>query len=417
MSFSEKQKEFFREASHRWNIKTGATRSGKTYMDYFLIPMRIREVAGLPGLIVIIGYTKGSLQKNVIKPLQDIWGTELVSDIKSDNTATMFGETVYCLGADKVTRVNVIRGSSIKYCYGDEVVTWAEEIFTMLKSRLDKDYSKFDGTCNPENPEHWFHRFLFDDDPDIDKYVQNYTIFDNPFLPESVKKNLCAEYKGTVYYNRYILGQWTRAEGLIYKLFADDMSNNKTLLVKSAPYISRIVVGVDFGGTGSAHTFVATGFDHSGQNLYALLSERHTNENNDIDPDKLGQLFVDFINRVIMMYSFPSAVYCDSAEQTLILGLKSAARKNGLAGLNIQNALKTTINDRIRCAVRLMAQKRLKLVELGTETLQKAFCTAVWNSKNKTEDERLDDGTSDIDTLDAFEYTYEREISKLIKYE
>lgn len=46
-----------------------------------------------------------------------------------------------------------------------------------------------------------------------------------------------------------------------------------------------------------------------------------------------------------------------------------------------------------------------------------ALCGALWNPKNLTEDERLDDGTSDIDSLDAFEYTFERDISRFIRYE
>ena len=154
MGFTPKQREFLDNANHRWNIKEGATRSGKTYLDYFVIPRRIRRVAGLPGLIVILGNTKGTLQRNIIEPLQDMYSTELVSSIRSDNTAMLFGEKAYCLGADKVNQVNRIRGSSIKYCYGDEMATWHEDVFTMLKSRLDKPYSRFDGTLNPENPHH-----------------------------------------------------------------------------------------------------------------------------------------------------------------------------------------------------------------------------------------------------------------------
>ena len=62
----------------------------------------------------------------------------------------MFGEDVYCLGAEKVSQVSKIRGSSLKYCYGDEVVDWNQDVFNMLKSRLDKPYSCFDGACNPD---------------------------------------------------------------------------------------------------------------------------------------------------------------------------------------------------------------------------------------------------------------------------
>lgn len=386
-------------------------------MDYYVIPKRIRAVSGKEGLTVILGHTKGTIQRNIIEPLQSIWGTALVGDIKSDNTAILFGEKVHCLGADKVTRVDVIRGSSIKYCYGDEIVTWNSEVFEMLKSRLDKPYSRFDGTCNPDNPNHWFYKFCYSDNG-ADKYIQEYSIYDNPFLDPTFIQSLENEYRGTVYFDRYILGHWTIAEGLIYKRFADDYSADKTMMIEHKPNaLSKIVVGVDFGGSGSAHTFVATGTDRANFNLYALLSERHENTEEQIDPERLGELFCEFIYKVIAMYGSPIVVYCDSAEQTLILGLRASAKKKGLGWLRIENALKTTINDRIRCTTRLMAQGRFYYMAHGCESLINALNGAVWNPKNLIKDERLDDGTSDIDTLDAFEYTFERDISKLIKYE
>lgn len=419
--FSEKQKEYFNKAVHRWNVKTGAARSGKTYMDYFVIPKRIRAVKGLDGLNVMLGHTQGTLQRNIIYPLQNIWGTNLVSNINSDNIAYMFGEPVHCLGADKITAVDRIRGMSIKYVYGDEVVTWHQEVFRMLESRLDKPYSRFDGTCNPDNPHHWFFEFLYKKEG-IDRYVQEYQIYDNPFLAEDVVRNMENEYRGSVDFDRLILGRWVAAEGIIYRRFSDDMSSEKRMLISAKPELSRVFIGVDFGGSGSAHTFVCTGSDRGYNNLYALLSERIACKNEkgqqiEIDPEKLGALFCDFVRRVIMMFGTPDVVYCDSAEQTLILGLKSSARKNGLGWLRIENALKTTINDRIRCAQRLMAQGRFYMLDTGCESLKDALCTAVWNPKETTSDVRLDDGTSDIDTLDAFEYTFERDITKFIKYE
>ncbi len=193
------------------------------------------------------------------------------------------------------------------------------------------------------------------------------------------------------------------------------------MILSKKPYVSRIVIGVDFGGSGSAHTFVATGTDRGYNNLYALMSERCACSENgkqiDIDPDKLGELFCEFVYRVIAIYGTPDVVYCDSAEQTLILGLRSTARKKGLSWLKIENALKTEINDRIRCTCRLMAQQRFFCMEHGCESLIDAFKTAVWDPKELTKDVRLDDGTSDIDTLDAFEYTFERDIARFIKYE
>lgn len=130
----------------------------------------------------------------------------------------MFGERVHCLGAEKVSQVAKIRGASIKYCYGDEVAEWNEEVFELLKSRLDKPYSCFDGALNPEGPNHWLKKFL---DSDADIYNQHYTIFDNPYLPDEFVEQLCKEYEGTVYYDRYIKGNWALAEGLIYPMYKD----------------------------------------------------------------------------------------------------------------------------------------------------------------------------------------------------
>lgn len=216
---SDKQREYRREATKTWNIKIGATRSGKTYGDYYLIPKRLLDVRGMDGLNVILGNTKGTIQRNIIEPMQNIWGADMVSSIRSDNTATMFGERVHCLGADNIKHVDRLRGQSVKYCYGDEVVTWAQEVFAMLQSRLDKEYSIFDGACNPEGPQHWFKKKLDAGGPDW--YVQHYTIDDNPFLPEKVKDRMKRDFAGTVYWGRYILGEWTQAEGLIYPMYTD----------------------------------------------------------------------------------------------------------------------------------------------------------------------------------------------------
>lgn len=218
MPFTEKQQEFFNNCNHRWNFKVGATRSGKTYGDYFWIPKRIRNRIDKPGLSVILGVSKSTIERNILEPMRTIWGQDLVRTISTDNTCYLFGERVHCLGAEKVSQVSKLRGTSIKYCYGDEVAEWNKEVFELLKSRLDKPYSCFDGALNPEGPNHWLKEFL---DSDADIYNQHYTIFDNPYLPEEFVEQLCKEYEGTVYYKRYIDGEWALAEGLIYPFYED----------------------------------------------------------------------------------------------------------------------------------------------------------------------------------------------------
>lgn len=217
MLLTPKQSEFVRSATHRWNFKGGATRSGKTYLDFkWMIPLRIRERIGQDGLTVVLGVTKSTIERNVLEPMRNLYGDALVGNISSDNTVMLFGEKCYALGAERVTQVSKIRGASIKYCYGDEVADWSEDVFALLKSRLDKPYSCFDGTYNPAYPGHWLKQFL---DSDADIFSQSYSIDDNPFLPREFVENLKREYAGTVFYDRYILGKWVKAEGLIYPFF------------------------------------------------------------------------------------------------------------------------------------------------------------------------------------------------------
>nr|DAS18906.1 MAG TPA: large terminase [Caudoviricetes sp.] len=403
MGFTAKQREYLDNADRRWNIKEGATRSGKTYLDYFVIPKRIRRVAGLPGLVVILGNTKGTLQRNIIEPLQAMYGISFVSDIKSDNTAMMFGEKVYCLGADKANQVNRIRGSSIKYCYGDEMATWHEEVFTMLKSRLDKAYSKFDGTLNPDNPNHWVKKFI---DSDADIYCQKYTIDDNPYLAPEFVSNLKREYAGTVYYDRYILGLWKAAEGVIYTHIADKPQD---FILSEAPQIVFATIGVDFGGNNSATAFNCTGFT---KGMRELVTLKEYYKKKIMSPAELEHDFVKFVKECLIYYNIAD-VYCDSAEQTLIQGLKSVCTRERLA-LNIHNAKKKEINDRIRFFCRLQATGRHKLMKECIHTLE-AFQTAVWDSKHLTEDVRLDDGMYNIDSLDAQEYAVESYMRQMIE--
>lgn len=239
MLLSPKQIEFVKYGIHRWNFKGGATRSGKTYLDFrWIIPIRIRERIGKDGLAVILGVTKSTIERNVLEPMRNLYGDMLVGTISSDNTAWIFGEKCYCLGAEKVSQVSKIRGASIKYCYGDEVADWSEEVFALLKSRLDKEYSCFDGTFNPQYPDHWLKKFL---DSNADIFSQTYTIDDNPFLPESFKENLKKEYEGTVYYDRYILGLWVRAEGLVYPMFGDGC------ITQEIPDTGDYYISIDYG--------------------------------------------------------------------------------------------------------------------------------------------------------------------------
>ena len=235
MPLTEKQLDYLRHCSHRWNVKTGATGSGKSFLDFTVtIPKRLQAARG-EGLLVLLGNTRGTLERNILEPMRQ-WWPGYVGYVRGDNTVELFGKRVYALGADNKKHVARIQGATFEYVYGDEVTTWSEEVFQMLKSRLRCAHSHFDGTCNPDNPQHWFKRFL---DSDADIYQQSYTI-DDGVLPPQVVAELKKEYAGTVYYDRYILGRWAQAEGLIYPFGEEN-------LVDDLPPGGEYYISCDYG--------------------------------------------------------------------------------------------------------------------------------------------------------------------------
>lgn len=242
---SSKQREYLANCNHRWNFKIGATGSGKSWLDYaVVIPKRLFALRG-EGAAVMLGNTQGTLSRNVLDPMREIWGSVLVGTIGSDNTALLFGKKVYMLGADNRKHVARLQGMTIEYAYGDEVTTWHEEVFQMLKSRLRCRHSFFDGTANPESPYHFLKAFL---ESKADVYCQTSTIDDNPFLPPEFVENLKQEYAGTVYYDRFVLGRWAAAGGLVYPFFnADDPRYVVDGFVPKHGSGGRYFVSIDYG--------------------------------------------------------------------------------------------------------------------------------------------------------------------------
>lgn len=404
---SPKQDEFIRNATHRYNIKVGARRCGKTYLDnLWTIPTRILERSGKDGLYVILGVSKGTIERNVLQPLRQIYGKNMVGTINSSNIAKLFGEEVYCLGAEKVNQVSKIQGTSIKYCYGDEVAKWNQEVFIMLQGSLDKPYSMFDGALNPENQSHWLKKDFLDkiEEKELDVYVQHYTIFDNPFLSKEFVDNLCKEYEGTVFYDRLILGLWKNAEGIIYKQFADNPSQfiKDKAVDENGNKINFMIIsiGIDYGATQGETEFKATGITPYFRQVWTLdeekLSGLHT-------PEQMYEKFVEFYKRVVAEYGKVTHAFGDygALGQVITFGLNRYLQQKGIP-LKVDDCIKGRIVDRIELDCHLFGQMR-RFILRKCKYLIEAYSQALWDDKK--EDERLDDGTTPIDDLDASEYS------------
>lgn len=399
IELSDKQAQYIREANHRWNFKIGATQCGKTHIDtLYLIPTRIIERKDKAGLVFIAGVTKGTIQRNIIEPMQEIWGKEAVSDIGSNNIATLFGQKVYCLGADNVGMARRFRGARAKYLYIDELVDINQEVFELLKSRLGYEYSCCDASGNPQSRTHYIKKFI---ESDADIYLQHYTLFDNPFLPKKYVEELCKEYQGTVYYNRYVLGEWCNAEGLIFISIANDSNRYITDEVQMNSFIS---IGIDWGGNGSAHSITATKITRNFTKIQVLKSE--TMKATGTNTKQIFRWIIQFINEIQDKYGSVSFLFCDSAEQVLNNSLDGELQNNGFR-LRVSNSIKTPIKDRIEIINRLLNLDKISFIEGQCKTIIEALQTALYDEKAK-DDRWIDDGkTSDIDSLDSFNYSIE----------
>lgn len=408
---SKKQKEYVRNSTHRINLKIGARRCGKTYLDMlYSIPNSLLERKKKDGLNAIFGVSKGTIERNVLQPMREIYGKDNIGFINSNNMARIFGEDVYCLGCEKVNQVSKIQGSSIKYAYGDEIAKWNQEVFVMILGSLDKPYSKLDGALNPENEQHWLKTDWIDkiEEKGLDIYTQYYTIFDNPFLSKEFVDNLCKEYEGTVFYNRLILGQWCNAEGLIYLRFAN---NKQSYIWKEKDEEGEYklprgytIIGVDYGGNKSGQAFVCTRISYDFKKIIVLGSEKHMG---DIDPDDLERLQVEFAKKMNFKYNCSvDYIFPDNEEVVLIRGLKRAIQNLGWNTV-VRGCKKEPINDRIDLERTMISYNMLWYVEEECKTFVDAMSSALWDDKAK-EDTRLDDFTTDIDTIDAFEYSFTR---------
>lgn len=388
-------------------IADGAIRSGKTVSMALSFVMWSMETFSQQNF-GLCGKTIGSFRRNVLAVLKLMLfsGGYKFKDHRADNLleVTKNGVTnfYYIFGGKDERSQDLIQGITLAGVLFDEVALMPESFVNQATGRCSVEGSKFWFNCNPQAPAHFFKKEWIDRAEERNLLYLHFTMDDNLSLSEKMKARYRMQYSG-VFFKRYILGLWVAAEGVIYDLFADE-EERFILREEDIPEIRYAVIGVDFGGTGSAHSFTLTGFTHD-WSVVVLDEYYHNNKTHGrLSPERLTADFVDFAKRAKAKYRVYEA-YCDSAEQTLIEGFAVAAAKNHL-GIDVRNAVKGPINDRIAFYNSIMAQDRFRVAAHCTALIS-ALKNAVYSGKDPTKDERLDDGTVNVDSLDSLEYSTE----------
>lgn len=439
-NFSDKHKRYIKNcANSTYNILEGAVRSGKTVDNVFAFAHELKTTKDR------IHLATGSTMANAKLNIGDANGFGLEYIFRGQCRWTQYkgNDCLLINGPDTGYKDKIVifaggaASDSYKKIRGNSYGMWiATEINLHHDNTIKEAFNRQLAAKNRKifwdlNPDHPKAAIYVDY---IDKYAEkaakgellggynyeHFNIFENINIPKQRIAEIVSQYdKDSIWYIRDIEGKRSIAEGLVYTQFASlaAMDNNpmKITVAQAQEMIKRnelqgITIGVDFGGNGSGHSFVASAPTVGYGKLVALVSELHKEE---LDPDSLGKVFLAFVKKVIKLFGGVSKVYCDSAEQVLIRGLRTAMARAAMGDIKVGNARKDRINDRIFCFTSLVAQGRFAYTEL-CDTLEDALSMAVWRP-NTVELERLDDGTSDIDTLDGFEYSYERDIRNYIK--
>ncbi len=407
------------------NVAEGAIRSGKTIDHCIIAAMYLEKCSD--AIHLASGSTLGNAKLNI--GVCNGFGLEALFRGRchwgkfKDNEA-LFIDTQ--TGEKIVIFVGGGKADSYKRILGNSYGLW---IATEINEHFDSDDSRTSfikvamgrqaaaraplilWDLNPCPPKHRIYTDY------IDKYkegfvggyqYQHFTLTDNMSISEQRKAEIASQYDPhSVWYKRDILGQRVAAEGLIYRLFAD-MEDWYAIDRKSVPKLRYIEVGADIGGTKSNHAFVANGFDEDFDTLYVLKAKSIKADG--VSVSQFINEFVKFVDAVIADYGFVDTCWPDCAEAAILNELDAKTK------YRIRGSIKGEINDRIRCADILFTAGRIKLVKGECEDLAAGLRSAVWDP-DEIEDIRLDDGTSDIDILDAWEYGFTPHMRRFVYFD
>ena len=225
-------------------ICDGSIRSGKTVsmtVGFFLWSMATFDGQKF----AICGKTIESLRRNVILNLRE-WIPEdlqiverraenkiIVSDgCGHENTYFMFG------GRDE-SSYTLVQGITLAGALLDEVALMPRSFVEQVCARCSVSGSKLWFNCNPDGPEHWFYKNWVLKCKEMNALHIHFTMGDNLSLADEIRSRYERMYDG-VFYQRYILGLWVLAEGLVYNFLEDYITDKQ-------PPGAEYYISIDYG--------------------------------------------------------------------------------------------------------------------------------------------------------------------------
>lgn len=253
LRFSDKQKEVLgwwtRGSPHRDRdaiVCDGAVRSGKTMclgLSFVLWSMtRFRRQQ-----FALCGKTTQSVRRNLlysVLPVLESLGFQWEEKISRNWLKVRYGpveNTYFLFGGKDEGSAALIQGITLAGVLLDEVVLMPRSFVEQACARCSVTGAKFWFSCNPAGPGHWFYREWICKAQERNLLHLRFFMEDNPTLSPETRQRYERAFQGA-FYRRFVLGEWTAAEGLVYDFFDEDM-------VRAPPegQAQRWVISCDYG--------------------------------------------------------------------------------------------------------------------------------------------------------------------------
>lgn len=223
-------------------ICDGAVRSGKTMavgLSFFCWAMCCHQGQQF----ALCGKTIISVRRNLIHgilPLLEKMGFHCEEKVSQNLIRVTLGNRsniFYLFGGKDEGAAALIQGITLAGVLLDEVALMPRSFVEQALARCSVEGSRLWFSCNPESPIHWFYQEWILKAEEKNAYYLSFRMEDNPSLTAKVRERYEMMFQGA-FYQRFVLGEWVTAEGLVYDFFTQDMVQEKPFGLLEKYYVS-----------------------------------------------------------------------------------------------------------------------------------------------------------------------------------
>ncbi len=374
-------------------IADGSIRAGKTLaMSLSFVFFAMENFDGQN--FALAGKTIGALRRNVITPLKKMLqsrGYQVTEHLTRNSFTVRFhgreNEFYLFSGRDERSQ-DLIQGFTLAGVFFDEVALMPESFVEQATGRCSVDGSKYWFNCNPAGPFHWFKLKWIDRAREMNALHLHFTMDDNLSLPERIKARYRSLYSG-VFFQRYILGLWVMAEGVIYDMWDDAANTFEDSDVPPGLKNSAVrYISVDY-GTQNATVF-GDWYD-DGDTLWCMKEYYYSGRTEGVQ--KEDRAYVDDMDAFIADGPRPRYVIVDPSAASFKVSLR-------LRGYRTKDA-DNDVLEGIRATSTMVSKRKLKVHRRNCPNLIMERAGYVWDDKaaNRGEEKPLKQADHAMDMM------------------